>query len=74
MYTQKKEEDSSVLLHFMVFDTGIGISPDNIDTIFESFKQADGSTTRKYGGTGPGPDYLKAARGDNGWTDLGGKP
>jgi CheY-like chemotaxis protein/two-component sensor histidine kinase len=50
----QREEDSSVLLHFTVSDTGIGISQDQIETIFESFKQVDGSTTRKYGGSGLG--------------------
>ena len=42
------------LLHFSVRDTGIGIPKDRIDKLFQSFTQADMSTTRKYGGTGLG--------------------
>ena len=41
-------------LHFRVQDTGIGISRENQERIFQAFEQADMSTTRKYGGTGLG--------------------
>jgi two-component system sensor histidine kinase/response regulator len=43
-----------VLLHFSVQDTGIGMSPEQQQRLFQSFQQADTSTTRKYGGTGLG--------------------
>jgi PAS domain S-box-containing protein len=45
---------ASLTLHFSVADTGIGIPPDRLGYLFQSFSQVDASTTRKYGGTGLG--------------------
>jgi len=48
------ETENNVKLHFSVTDTGIGITKEHIGRLFTSFTQADGSMTRKYGGTGLG--------------------
>ncbi|SFU56410.1 PAS domain-containing hybrid sensor histidine kinase/response regulator [Pseudoduganella namucuonensis] len=49
-----EQDEASCLLHFSVRDSGIGMTAQQLERLFQSFQQGDSSTTRKYGGTGLG--------------------
>ena len=67
----------AVLLNFSVADTGIGLTPEQMARLFNSFEQADTSTTRQYGGTGLGlaisKNLARAMGGDVGVTSVFGQ-
>lgn len=68
----KKYSEQGVLLEFAVKDSGIGLTQQHIETLFDAFTQADESITRKYGGTGLGLSICKnlvSLMGGNIWVE-----
>jgi two-component system sensor histidine kinase/response regulator len=59
----KERTEKDLLLYMAVKDTGIGLTPEQQQRLFQSFQQADSSTTRKYGGTGLGLAICKQLAG-----------
>ena len=75
--TRPPGEKVSRTLHFSVRDTGVGIPPDRMDRLFQSFSQVDSSTTRRYGGTGLGlaiSRRLADLMGGTMWAESAGVP
>ncbi|MCZ6862751.1 MAG: response regulator [Alphaproteobacteria bacterium] len=74
---EEEGEGDDYEIHFTVMDTGIGISPDRMDRLFQSFSQVDASTARRYGGTGLGlaiSKQLCELMGGTMWVESAGVP
>jgi signal transduction histidine kinase/CheY-like chemotaxis protein len=57
--SDRRGADGSAIMAFSVTDTGIGIAPENLTTIFGAFQQGDGTLSRRYGGTGLGLSIVR---------------
>lgn len=57
--TASQDNDDHATITFRIMDTGIGIEPGKLETIFERFRQAEDSTTRHFGGTGLGLSIVR---------------
>ena len=75
--TSEAGDDGHIELHVVVRDTGVGIPPDRVDRLFQSFSQADVSISRRYGGTGLGlaiSKRLAELMGGTMWAESEGVP